>query len=90
MISIKKRYTKCCAFLTEYNFPLPGIKLKRCWGCSLFKTLYKSFLYQPQTQRDSKWISLYFFSVEKLLIAPVKTRQALYWIDPSFSWKELL
>ena len=80
------------AFLVEYNVRLTGIKLKRYWGCSLFKTLYKrqSFLYQRRTRRDSKTTSPYIFSIEEPLIVPVKGRQALYWIDFSFSWKELL
>ena len=86
------RWKMFSAFLVGYNAGLTGIKLERYSGCSLFKTLQKrqSFLYQRRTRRDSKPSSWYIFSFEEPLIAPVKARHALYWIDSSFSWKELL
>ena len=57
-----------------------------------FNTLWKwqSFLNQRHDFRDSNPNSLYSFSDDVLLIAPVTARQALRWRDPSFSWKEKL
>ena len=81
-----------CTALEVWNECPTGIKWNRYRGCSFLKTLHKrqSFLYQGQSLWGSKPNSWFSFSLGVPLIAPVIARQALYWIDYSQSWKELL
>ena len=79
-------------FLVLYVLTEVGIILNRYFGHLYLKILKKqhSFLYHLLFLRVSKPSSLYSFSVDLPLIAPVIADATLYWIESSFWWNKAL
>ena len=73
-------------FLVLYVLTEVGIILKRYFGHLYLEILKKqhSFLYHLLLPRVFKPSSLYSFSLDAPLIAPVIANAALYWIESSF------
>ena len=79
-------------FLVLYVLTEVGIILNRYFGHLYLKILKKqhSFLYHFLFSRVSKPSSLYSFSLDFFLAAPIIANAALFWIQSSFWWNEAL
>ena len=94
--SFERNYT--LLWIEELVFPVlyilteMGIIWKRYFGHLYLEISKKqhSFLYHLVFSMVSKPSSLYSFSLDAPLIAPVIANTALYWVESSFWWNEVL